>query len=177
MATIFLLLESDSVVRAFDSLDAIALLCDVQYVKEMAGGHAVASMRDGSVVPIRRVMLERGAGTSPDVFSPPPPVRRTESALAQNALALADDDGTSPSLGARTSPIFSTPHEFVLRTPERKHGESVCPGAPARVLRVSPKRFRYGAGGDIFAGEDDASSLCSSKSAASGAGSFAEGAV
>jgi hypothetical protein len=177
MATIFLL-ETETAVRAFDSLGAIDALPDVQSVKELTGGHAVASLSNGTVVPIRRVMLERGAGTSPDVFSPPPPVRRTDSALSQSALGLQDEDGTSPSLVARTSPIFSTPHEFTLRTPERKHGQIVCPGAPARVVRVCPKRFRgWGPAESLFAGEEQDPASPKSFSAASGAAPFGKDTV
>ena len=188
MASIFILLSStDPKVRAFDTLDAIADLPDVLCVKEMSGGHAIASMRDGNVFPIRRVMLERGAGTSPDVFSPPPPVCRTDSALSHSAAGLADEDGTSPSLAGRVSPLFFAPAEFCLRTPERKHNGGPCPGAPARVMRVSPKRFRgsWGVDGsaiaDIFHSEHADSAVSRGKpeasSAASGAGSSAQGAV
>jgi hypothetical protein len=143
MASVLVMTLSDGSIRIFDSLDAIASLSDVKTVTELAGGHAVATMRDGLTLPIRRVPLE--GSFSPETLSPPPPLQRCESVVSLGIGPFADD-ATSPLLAsvfARTSPFGTSPlPDAALRTPERNKLELECPGAPSRIVRVSPKRAR-----------------------------------
>ena len=130
----------DASVRVFESLDALAASPDVSSTKEVSGGHVIVSLVNGKTLAARRVPLERTA-ESPELSSPAC-IARCPSAASAGA-GLANDDATSPLLGsvfARGSP--SPLPDALLRTPERARGEPVCPAAPARVIRVFPKRVR-----------------------------------
>ncbi len=148
MASVFVMTLADGTLRIFDSLEAIESVPEVKTVTELAGGHAVATLRDGRVLAVRRIALECGASSSEAVLSPPPPLQRCESVISLGVGApLANEEAISPLLGAvfaRTSPFGTSPlpEAAFLRTPERNKPEPTCPGAPARVVRVSPKRAR-----------------------------------
>jgi hypothetical protein len=171
MASVLVMTLSEGSIRIFDSLQSIAALSDVKTVTELAGGHAVATMLDGCTVPIRRVPLE--GSFSPETLSPPPPLQRCESVISLGVGPFGDD-ATSPLLAsvfARTSPFGTSPlPEAAFHTPERNKHELECPGAPVRLVRVSPKRARE----LVATGARVAAALAAEAdgSAASGAGPF-----
>jgi hypothetical protein len=174
MASVYVMTLADGCMRVFESLEALTSAPDVKNVTQLAGGHAVATLRDGSVLPVRRVALESGA--SAPVLSPPPPVQRCDSVVSLGVPSFTggNEDAVSPLLSsvfARTSPFGTSPLPDValMRTPERNKPEPFCPGAPSRVLvRVSPKRV--GEMRNLGARFADSLAAEADGSAASGAG-------
>lgn len=178
MASVYVLMLADGSVRVFDSFESMRDAPDIVTATELAGGHAVVTLRNGSVMAVRKVAFER---LSPEITSPPPLQRCSSVASIGAGASLGNDEGASPLLAAaffaRTSPIGTSPlpESALLRTPERfKTGEPQCPGAPARILRVSPKRYREAAGESgartaaLLAEEEASLKAAGGKSAASG---------